>query len=343
MSAWTDALSGTLLANHSYADGVSWNYVGSGLCENRSTTPIAFTSELINEIFAAFGNDLRTVSQTSELPLEFLVAAIALVAELVGTTSAATYVKFLPGFISEEDTPELAYAGSTGLRFDYVRALRGAILIPDYIAVPATAINTAAEHMVAAVGSTMFQPPMVASAYNTDSGVRYDPTSRWRMANEAQTDRYLGWWNATTRVIAMDGTIAGSAPTFTSALQQITPAEPVSPTDAGQQFGKPDSQAAVANGMMTSCEHNPSLSTTWPLDKTTQDRIANVAMASSSGLGLPLGQATFSYPDRGGTMREMTPSEVQNLFIAMRDYLTGIQQYDIGSAQALPGQPVYMP
>ena len=163
------------------------------------------------------------------------------------------------------------------------------------------------------------------------------------MGNQGQIDTYLGWWNATVQAISGDASLATGAPTFTSALLNIAaPAPRFAPNVPGQQFTKPESNAAVDAGMMTMCEHNGDLSTIWPLDQETQTRITNVAAAAASGLGLPMGMSTWSYPDRGGTLREMNSVEVQNLYRAMRDYMTGIDYYDHGRAASLPGQPVYM-
>jgi hypothetical protein len=343
MSAWSDAQSSMLLSKHRYADGTSWGYVAAGLVENESTTPNAFTPELISEIFSTFGSDLQSVAQTNELPIEILVAAIALVAERVGTANAASYVEYLPGYISEEDTPELAYAGSTGLRFDRVRALRGPILVVDYNANPATAITTAAEHILAQIMSTAFQPPMVASTYNSEGGVRYDASSRWRMANQQQTDRYLGWWNACVSVVSQNLPLIGPAPSFTAVLMTIAPPQPNTAPTSQQKYIKPESNAAIDEGMMAVCDTSPQLSTIWALDDLTLEQIGAVARDAASGLGLPMSQPTFAYPDRGGVMRQMNDLDVQKLYRAMRDYVTAIQLYDTDRAPNLPGQPVFIP
>jgi hypothetical protein len=344
MSAWTDAVSGSFLASHRFADGGPWSYVANGLVESGSKSPVANTPELITEVFSTFGDDLRNVATEEGVPIELLVAAIALVAENVGTASAAHYVRYLDGFTGDNETPGLAYVGCTGLRFDRVRALLGGTTIADYVSQSQTAIRTAARHILSTIVDTRFQPPMVASVYNKDGSIVYDPTSRWKMANGEQIDRFLGWFNAAIAAIVMNASLAVSTPSFAGVLATIGPAVqlPPSTTSQSQKYFKPESQAAIDAGMMTICESNPSLSTIWSLDDVTTTQITNLALGVGAGQGLPLGQPAFAYPDRNRTMRLMNPDEVQKLYRAMRDYITAIILYDTGHSPSLPGQPVFM-
>src|ERR1044072_907803 len=343
MTQWTDALAGGLLSTHRYADGVSWGYVATGLVENSATSPNAYTQELIAEILGALGTDLRSVSEAEGMPLELLVVSVALLAERVGTASTTDYVEYLPGFVNEEQTPGLAYAGCTGLRFDRVRSLMGPISLASYLASPSTAITAAARHILSSISETKFQPPMVASAYNTD-GMRFDSTSRLRLSGPEQIDRFLGWFNATVSALVANNSLAGTAPSFSAALSTMGPTVPLPPstTNANQKYFRPESQAAIDAGMMTVCERNPTLSTIWSLDDVTTTQITNLALGVGAGQGLPLGQPAFAYPDRNRTMRLMNPDEVQKLYRAMRDYITAIILHDTGHSPSLPGQPVFM-
>lgn len=344
MSAWTDAQGGVLLTTHRYGDGASWGYVATGLVEGGSTTPVSSTPELIGEIFATFGDDLRSIARNEQVPIEFLVAAIALVAERVGTVISAHYIEYLDGYIGDDETPTLVFVGCTGLRLDYARAIMGPVMARDYVADPNTAIAAAARHMLLNIRDTNFQPPMIASSYNAD-GLRYDATTRWRMANQPQIDRFLGWFNAAVFAVVMNNTLAAGAPSFAATLATITPPSPPAPSGQviSQQFYRPESQAAMDAGMMTLCEHNPMLSAIWALDMITTNQIGSVAKDAAAGMGLPMSQPYFAYPDRNGTMRLMNAEEVQQLYRAMRDYIAGIMMYDTGRQENLPGQPVYIP
>lgn len=339
MSEWTDIRdSGRLLIGHRYADGITWDYISSGLTEYGELR--VFTPDIINYVFSTLGNDLRNVSGTTDVPIELLAASICLVAETAGA-STPTYEQHLDGFESYETTPTLAIVGCTGLRYDRALTLSG-VAMPEYVADPMTAINAAASHIIAAVPQTFYQPPIVASAYNTD-GIRYDAASRWRIAPATQIDRFVGFFNSVVHALQMNPPLAGSAPNFTAELARLAaPAVPPIVTPPEQTFNKPESQAAADAGMMTLCEHNPSLSAIWALDRRTQTEISNVAIAAPTQ-GLPLGLDYFAYPDRGGMMRQMNSDEVQQLYRAMRDYIAAIMLYDTNRTDNLPGQPVFIP
>lgn len=348
MSAWSAAKDGALLASHRYADGVLWGYSATGLTEN-GAPPRANTPDLVSEVFATFGPDLRETSIADDIPLELLVSSVcAFAAEAAGAGGAASYQRFLPGFVSEDLTPQLAFVGCTGMRFDYVRQVLGAISLADYMSSPSNAITAASRHILSRVPETHFQVPAIAAAFNAD-GVRLDSASRWRMANQDSTDRFVAWFNTSIAVLQADPTLAGSpqsAPTFTAVLAQISPTDVLGP-DPGAQLNqwnlvRPESVAAMTAGVMTICETNPSLSTVWALDKVTTDQIGALAKDVASGLGLPMGAEFFQYPDRAGVMRTMTADEVQKLYRAMRDYVLGIVYYDTGRTLSLPGQPVLL-
>ena len=88
---------------------------------------------------------------------------------------------------------------------------------------------------------------------------------------------------------------------------------------------------------------NPALSTTYALDQTTLDEIKAVANDSANGLGLPLGADYFSYPDKGGAPRMFDATEIQALYVALRDYFTLLSYYQAGQISVLPEQPITIP
>lgn len=341
MSQWTDALAGPLLSQHRYGDGTAWAYVASGITEDGGG-PRVNTQTLIDEAFVAFGNDLRAVATAEAMPIELLAAAICLISETHGTAAAATHVQYIDGFESFETTPTLCYAGCTGLRWDRITQLVGATTLEAYLAAPATAITAAAQHMLAALNETRFQPPMMASAYNA-VGLRYDPASPWRMTQGAQITSFIGWFNTAVHALQLNPTLTDGAPSFMAALSTLGSPQPLTTAiSQSSRYLKPESQAAIDAGMMTLCESNPSLSTIWSLDDVTLEQITNLALGIGAGQGLPLGLSTFAYPDRNRVMRTMTPDEIQRLYRCMRDYVTAISLYDTNRIGDLPGQPVFM-
>lgn len=342
MTAWSELPSTAFTGGLRYADGVSWNYSASGLLQDAETSPRTGTAETVADIFVAYGDDLRSVATDEQVPIELLVAAIALVAARTSVEAAATYIEYLDGFVSFETTPELCYAGCTGLRYDFVQAILGSSILPDaFLETPITAMTAAARHMLTPIADTRFQPPLVASAYNTDA-MRYDVTSRWRLAQETQIDNFVTWFNTAVAAIIADITLADGAPSFREALSTIQPAPVPTPEPVTSAFIKPESLAAVDAGMMVMCEHNSALSAIWKVDDTALTEVGNAARDSGSGLGLPLGLSTFDYADLGGTVRTMNAAEVAQIYMAMRDYVAAIVLYDTDVEVALPGQPVFI-
>jgi len=344
MSEWSDVLAGgNLLSGHRFSDGIIWAYAANGITE-AGAPPRINTPDVVNEVFSAFGDSLRSVSFTRDLPIDLLATPLCMIVDNFGISSATHYVNYLDGFTSEEETPQLAYVGCTGLRYDRVRALIGPTTVSAYVSDPLTAIDTAALHILSSVNETRLQPPMVAAAYNTD-GVHIDQLSRWKMSPEEQINRWVSWFNTAVNAVVMNPTIAGTSPSFAGALATIGPTAPRPPstTTQNQKYFKLESQAAVDAGMMTICESNPQLSTIWALDDVTTTQITNLALGVGAGQGLPMGQSAFAYPDRNRTMRLMNPDEIQKLYRAMRDYVTAIILYDTGHSPSLPGQPVFIP
>lgn len=340
---WSDAQSTTVVGSVRYADGITWAYVSGGITEN-DASPRTSDPSLISSVVAAYGAVLRQVSAEQDCPIELLIAAIALVAERIGATAAASYVEYLPGFVSDEATPELVYAGCTGLRLDRVAAVGRTQRVGDYLALPMNAITAAALHIVATADHTRFQPPMVAAAYNSD-GLRFDATSRWRMAGQEQIDRFVAWFNTAVRAIQFDGSIAGAAPNYTTMLARIpvpTSLVPTTPVSNSWNLRRPESIAFVSEGMMTVCMTNPGMSALWSVDPATLDQIKSVAQDAKAGMGLPKGASMFAYPDFGGTMRIMTEKEVIALYMVMRDFVNDVMYFDTGRAPTLPGQPVLL-
>jgi hypothetical protein len=342
MSVWSDLPSNAFTSGLRYADGVSWTYSAGGLLQYGETSPRTGTAETVSGIFDTYGDDLRSAANDEQVPIELLVAAIALVATRTSVEAAATYIEYIDGFVSFATTPERCYAGCTGLRFDFVQAILGSsITTDDYLATPVTAMIAAARHMLTPIADTRFQPPMVASAYNADT-MRYDATSRWRMAQETQIDNFVTWFNTAVAAVVADITLADGAPSFREALSTIQPAVEPTPEPATTTFIKTESQAAVDAGMMVRCEHNSALSAIWRVDDAALTELGNVARDAGAGLGLPLGLSTFDYADRGGTARTMSADEVKQIYMAMRDYVAAIVLYDTDVAEALPGQPVFI-
>lgn len=77
----------------------------------------------------------------------------------------------------------------------------------------------------------------------------------------------------------------------------------------------------IAAGIAITCTGTPALNATYALDATTMDQIGSVARDAASGLGLPGGAASFTYPDASGQPRTFTSAQIVALYRAQRDLL----------------------
>lgn len=79
--------------------------------------------------------------------------------------------------------------------------------------------------------------------------------------------------------------------------------------------------AHIAMGIAITCSGNSALNATYALDDTTLTQIGSVARDAKSGMGLPGGASTFTYPDAAGVPRTFTSAQLIMTYIAMRDLL----------------------
>lgn len=109
----------------------------------------------------------------------------------------------------------------------------------------------------------------------------------------------------------------------------------------------PDVQAAnaltahIAMGIAITCSGNSALNATYALDDTTLTQIGSVARDAKSGMGLPGGASTFTYPDAAGVSRTFTSAQLIMTYIAMRDLLLQLNTQAAVIRQG--GSPVWPP
>jgi hypothetical protein len=80
----------------------------------------------------------------------------------------------------------------------------------------------------------------------------------------------------------------------------------------------------LSTGLTIQSTGNPAINSVYALDNVTVDQVGTVARDSACGLGLPLGLATFTYPDIYGNSQTFTATQIQNLYVAMRNYIAGV-------------------
>lgn len=81
---------------------------------------------------------------------------------------------------------------------------------------------------------------------------------------------------------------------------------------------------ALTQGMIVTSASNPSLNAVYSLDPTTLDQIGSVARDFASGMGLPGGAPTFTYPDQERQPHAFTGDQIVALYIQMRNLLLNI-------------------
>lgn len=77
----------------------------------------------------------------------------------------------------------------------------------------------------------------------------------------------------------------------------------------------------IAAGIAITSTGTPAISATYALDALTLSQVQSVAQDAGSGLGLPGGASTFTYPDIAGQPRTFTSAQLIAVYRAMRDLL----------------------
>lgn len=95
-----------------------------------------------------------------------------------------------------------------------------------------------------------------------------------------------------------------------------------------------------ATGLAILSVSNSNVNSTYGLDDVTVSQIGIVARDSACGLNLPLGLASFTYPDINSVPQSFTASQIQSLYMAMRDYIAGV---NIAVAALVHSQPGSLP
>lgn len=93
----------------------------------------------------------------------------------------------------------------------------------------------------------------------------------------------------------------------------------------------------TALGLNITSSDNPMMNGIWALDGVTMGEIGAVARDNASGLGLPQGLSTFTYPMMDTTPVEMSGTNVEDLYKAQRDMVSELNTQ--ASIMRLGGSP----
>lgn len=233
-----------------FADGVSWALTAAGVAIDGAAamgTPGEPTT--VRKIWTKFGAPCAAAAQKYGVPVELIVATIA--TESGGDPTAR---RFEPKINDQ----------SVGLMQTLVGTARGALRRPgltaDDLLDPAVSINAGTAYIAEQRGSTHFDPPLVAAAYNAGSIRRDDaPANRWKLlcyptGTGHHIDKYVAFFSDCMRVSDADGwSGSGATPSFADELSDrpaapapAGPAAPSRPVDeSGPDFPPPPAFAPL--------------------------------------------------------------------------------------------------
>jgi len=123
----------------------------------------------------------------------------------------------------------------------------------------------------------------------------------------------------------------------------VLPTPPLPPQQAADQ----EFATRQANGIALTCTSNSAINATYPLDDRSFAMVGAIARDAASGLGLPHGAATVSFPDLNSASHDFTETQTIDFYKAMRDLLNLMNaQRDImgkGDTPVWPDQSVTIP
>lgn len=90
-------------------------------------------------------------------------------------------------------------------------------------------------------------------------------------------------------------------------------------------------------GVTVTFTQNSSLTARYALDPLSMDQVGTLARDTASGFGFPGGSISFQYPDFNSNMLSFSALEIQQLYIALRDYTNSIYQAVAALVFELPG------
>lgn len=157
------------------------------------------------------------------------------------------------------------------------------------------------------------------------------------MAQYIYSNNGLNWRGASDSYVPVAGEVAFPDLATAAQLRAAFPGYDAAVTAAAA----PDVLAGkIAAGITITSTSNPTnLSAVYALDSDTLNQIGSVARDVASGLGMPGGGTTFSYPDIHGSNHTFTASEIINLYKAQRDLLLNYNTQE--AIQAAGGSASY--
>ncbi len=183
---------------HSYSeDSIKWRLVPSGVeiegcgIERTRGKPVTVTGT-----WEKYNKEINSVARDRKIPCELILATIC--TETRGDQNA---LRKEPGYRSDEETPHRISAGLMQTLLSTAREAMKMSFGRDWLFEPINSINAGSAYMCSQYEITMFDPPLVAAAYNAGK-LKYQggKQNRWklrqyRIGTGEHCDRFVKWFN----------------------------------------------------------------------------------------------------------------------------------------------------
>lgn len=198
--------------------GVTWSLVPAGISiEGASAKGTAGEPKTVRKVWEDYGVLCADAAKRYGVPVELIVATIA--TESSGNPNA----RRAEPKINDESVGLMQTLVATARSVTGRTTLRG-----DDLLDPRTSIDAGTAYIASQRGSTHFDPPLVAAAYNAGS-LRLDDgdSNRWKLrcfplGTGAHLDRFVAWFGDAMRVSGDDGwSNSGACPAFAAVLGRI--------------------------------------------------------------------------------------------------------------------------
>jgi hypothetical protein len=198
-----------------FDDSVIWALTPAGIAiDGAPATGTPGEPSTVRRIWESFGPLCAAAARQYGVPVELIIATIA--TESSGNANARRAEPQL----NDESVGLMQTLVATARFATGRKSLRG-----DDLLDPMTSIGAGAAYIAMQRGSTHFDPPLVAAAYNAGS-LKRDPAdaNRWKLhcfprGTGHHIDKFVAWFNDAMRVSAQDGwSTASGCPSFAAAF-----------------------------------------------------------------------------------------------------------------------------
>jgi Putative peptidoglycan binding domain/Transglycosylase SLT domain len=213
-----------LLQPQRFLDSVSWRLTAQGLSVNG--LPASGTAGMPTTVLAvldSFGTDIDTISKDCNVPVELIVATIA-----VESGGDPTARRNELGWTTDKDTPDRVSVGLMQTLITTARqVMNNTNLDADWLCIAQNSIGAGTRYIASQFDMTGFDPPKVACAYNA-GGLYYDPSpgNLWRMrqypiGTPAHANRMIAFFNDSFSLL-LSGKAQVNGLTFANAYTAIS-------------------------------------------------------------------------------------------------------------------------